>query len=247
MEEFNFIIKEFLKNLPAFKEDDFKSLFFDEKQSLAKFIDHTKLKAQTTENEIKILCQEAKKFGFYSVCLNSSYIKFANEMLENSPVKICSVVGFPLGACSTKVKITEAQEAFDTGVSEIDVVLNIGKLLDGNFDYIFSEVSKLVKLAHDNKGKIKLIIETCLLNDEQKLLACIVAKETGVDFVKTSTGYSLSGAKLEDIYLMKQFLGEKVKIKASGGIKDKETLIMMLKVGAKRIGTSNGIALINQK
>ena len=243
MEEINFIIKEFLKNLIPFNKSDYEALSFT--KDLAKCIDHTNLKAQSGEEDIKTLCRQALENGFYSVCLNPSYVKNAYELLKNTQVKICSVIGFPLGANTSAIKIAEAKEVFESGANEIDVVLNIGKLLDGNFDYIFSEVSSLAKIAHENNGKMKLIIETCLLNDIQKLQACIVAKETGVDFVKTSSGYSFSGAKLEDIYLMKQFLGEKVKIKASAGIKDKETAIMMLKVGADRIGTSNGIAIIN--
>ncbi|ENK1243544.1 deoxyribose-phosphate aldolase [Clostridium botulinum] len=209
---------------------------------LSKYIDHTLLKPQATERDILKIIEEAKTYDFASVCVNPSWVKLAHENLKNTDVKVCTVIGFPLGATSTSSKIYETQVAIEDGADEIDMVISVGQLKLGNDEYVREEIKKIVE-ASKNK-LVKVIIETCLLTKEEKIKACILAKEAGADYVKTSTGFSTGGAKPEDIKLMRETVGENMGVKASGGIHTKEEMETMIKNGATRIGASCGVQLI---
>lgn len=211
--------------------------------SLAKFIDHTNLKPTATLADIKKLCEEAKEFGFYAVCVNGCHIPLAQQKLENSDVKLAAVIGFPLGAMSTEAKIFEATNCVRRGADEIDMVINVGWLKSGKFDVVREEI-QAVKNAIGTKI-LKVIIETCYLTDDEKVTACNLAVEAGADYVKTSTGFGTGGATFEDVILMKKAVGEKAKIKASGGVKDKATALKYIELGVSRIGTSSGPNLLN--
>lgn len=215
------------------------------KNKLAKMIDHTLLKPEATMFDVINLCEEAKKYGFFSVCVNSSRVSLAHEILEGSNVKICTVVGFPLGASSTVSKKMEAKQAIIDGANEIDMVINIGMLKDRNLEYVYNDIKEIVE-ASRGKALVKVIIETCLLTDDEKRTACILARDAGADFIKTSTGFSGEGAKKEDIVLIRETIGDKIKIKASGGIRTYEDAIEMIKSGADRIGTSASIDIISK-
>lgn len=211
-------------------------------ESIAKIIDHTNLKPYATTNEIKEYCKEAKEYGFCSVCINPCHVKLVSNELAGTDVKVCTVIGFPLGANMPSVKAYETKVAVEDGADEIDMVINIGALKEGNLELVKQDIEGVVKEA---RGKIvKVIIETCFLNDDEKRTACKIAKECGADFVKTSTGFGTGGATVDDVRLMKQTVGDNMKIKASGGIRDKETLEEMVKAGADRIGTSSGKKLV---
>ena len=210
--------------------------------SYAKLIDHTLLKQDATPEQIAKLCMEAKEFNFMSVCVNPSYVPLAASLLKDSDVKVCTVIGFPLGMNSTKVKMLEAEDAINAGASEIDMVINVGMLKSHNDDYVENEIHELKNIA--GSKVLKVIIETCLLSDEEKVRACQLAKKAGADFVKTSTGFSTGGATVHDIELMRHCVGEEMGVKASGGIKTHEDLLNMIKAGATRIGTSNGTKII---
>ena len=214
------------------------------KNKLAKMIDHTLLKPEATMFDIINLCEEAKKYGFFSVCVNSSRVSLAHEILEGSNVKICTVVGFPLGACNTISKKMEAKQSIIDGANEIDMVINIGMLKDRNLEYVYNDIKEIVE-ASKGKALVKVIIETGLLTDNEKRTACILAKDAGADFIKTSTGFLGEGAKKEDIVLIRETVGNKMKIKASGGIKTYEDALEMIKSGADRIGTSASIDIIS--
>lgn len=209
---------------------------------LNKYIDHTLLKADATSADIKKICDEAIKYEFKSVCVNSCYTSLVKQSLEKSSVLVCTVVGFPLGAMSSKAKAFETKTAIEDGADEIDMVLNIGKLKEKDYDY----VEKDIQAVRDaSKGKVlKVIIETCLLTDEEKKKACEISVKCGADFVKTSTGFSTSGAKVEDVKLMKETVRDKAKIKASGGIHSREEALSMIENGADRIGASSGIKIV---
>lgn len=209
---------------------------------LNKYIDHTLLKADATAKDIEKLCLEAKEYDFASVCINPSRVRQAAELLKESDVKVCTVIGFPLGATSTESKVFETKQAILDGASEIDMVINIGYIKDKNFDAVRDDI----KAVNDVKGDaiLKVIIETCLLNDEEKVMACNLAVDAGADFVKTSTGFSTGGAKVNDVVLMKKTVGDKVKVKASGGIKTHGEAISMIAAGADRIGASSGIMIV---
>lgn len=209
---------------------------------LSKYIDHTLLKPNATKEQIKNLCEEAIKYDFKSVCINPSFIEYAKELLKNSDVLVCTVIGFPLGAMTTDAKVFEAKDAVNKGADEVDMVINISKLLDKDYDYCTNEIKK-IKEAVGSKT-LKVIIETCLLTDEDKVAACNCVVNAGADFVKTSTGFSTAGANLHDVELMKKTVGDKCKVKAAGGVKTKEDFDNMIKVGADRIGTSNGTKLL---
>jgi deoxyribose-phosphate aldolase len=211
--------------------------------SLASMIDHTLLKPDATAEQIKKLCQEAREYKFTSVCINTSYVPLAVEQLRGSGVETCCVVGFPLGACTTKTKVAEAQEAIQNGATEVDMVVNVGAIKSGNWDFVRDDIKSVVVVAKD-KALVKVIIETCLLIDEEKINVCRIAKMVGADFVKTSTGFSAGGAKVEDIKLMREIVGPSMGVKASGGIRDYDTAMVMVKAGANRIGTSSGIAIV---
>ena len=214
-----------------------------EERNIAKYIDHTLLKANATEAQIRRLCEEASEYHFASVCVNTCYVPLAAELLKGSGVKTCCVVGFPLGAMSTAAKAFEAADAVKNGAEEVDMVINIGAVKFGDWDYVAKDIEEVVKASHD-KALVKVIIETCLLTDDEKVLACRTAKDAGADFVKTSTGFSIGGATVEDIRLMRETVGAEMGVNASGGIKTYEDAIAMIEAGATRIGASSGIAIV---
>ena len=210
--------------------------------SYNKLIDHTLLKQDATPEMIVKLCEEAKQFDFMSVCVNPAYVPLAAECLKGSDVKVCTVIGFPLGMNLTRTKIDEAALAIKEGATEIDMVINVGMLKAGHADYVREEIRLLKEVA--GKLVLKVIIETCLLTDEEKVLACQLAKEAGADFVKTSTGFSTGGATPHDVKLMRETVGPDMGVKASGGVRTHEDLLAMVEAGANRIGTSNGTKII---
>ena len=208
-----------------------------------KYIDHTNLKPTATEADITKLCEEAKKYDFASVCINPCNIPLAKKLLEGTDVKVCTVIGFPLGANSVTVKAAETAEAYDMGCEEFDMVINIGALKDGKYDYVRDEISAVVAAA---KGKcVKVIIETGLLTDEEKVMAVKLSCEAGASFVKTSTGIMAGGATIADVALMKKNVSNNTKVKASGGIKDAGFALELIEAGADRLGTSSGMAIIS--
>lgn len=209
---------------------------------LADFIDHTNLKPFASIADIKQLCDEAKTYGFCAVCVNGCHVALAKEELKNTPIKVAAVIGFPLGAMSTKSKVFEAKDCVENGADEIDMVINIGWLKSGQDLEVLNEI-KSIKQSIENKV-LKVILETCFLTTNEKERACILAVEAGADFVKTSTGFGSAGATFEDVALMKTMVGEKAKIKASGGIKDKATALKYIELGVSRIGTSSGPSLL---
>ena len=211
-------------------------------QNINRLIDHTILKPETSIDDIRKLCIEAKEYNFYSVCVNSAYVNVAYNFLLHSDVKVCSVVGFPLGAMIKEAKAYEAKFAVDSGAEEIDMVINIGLLKSGKIDLFERDIKKVREAC--KASVLKVIIETCLLDDKEKILACKIAKEYGADFVKTSTGFSTGGATEHDIELMRKTVGDKIGVKASGGIKTYEDAVKMINAGANRLGTSSGIAIM---
>lgn len=213
-------------------------------KSVARRIDHTLLKADTTSEEIKVLCEEALKYEFASVCVNPSYVAQCYDMLKGSIVKVCTVIGFPLGATTTMAKKAEAEEVIANGAQEVDMVINVGKLKSGDYEYVFNDINQVVLTAKRNRAVCKVIIETALLSDEEKVKACIISKEAKADFVKTSTGFSTGGATAADVALMKYVVGSSVGVKASGGIRSKEDADLMLESGADRIGASASVKIV---
>ena len=208
-----------------------------------KYIDHTNLKPVATEADITKLCEEAKKYDFASVCINPCNIPLAKKLLEGTDVKVCTVIGFPLGANSVTVKAAETAEAYDMGCEEFDMVINIGALKDGKYDYVRDEIAAVVAVA---KGRcVKVIIETGLLSDEEKIMAVKLSCEAGASFVKTSTGIMAGGATVADVALMKANVSGGTKVKASGGIKDAGSALELIEAGADRLGTSSGMAIIS--
>lgn len=207
-----------------------------------KLIDHTLLKQDATPEQIVKLCEEAKEFDFMSVCVNPAYVPLASECLKGSDVKVCTVIGFPLGMNLTRTKVDEARLAIQEGATEIDMVINVGMLKSGHADYVKEEIKLLKEVA--GKLVLKVIIETCLLTDEEKVLACKLSKEAGADFVKTSTGFSTGGATAHDVKLMRDTVGPEMGVKASGGVRTHKDLLAMVEAGANRIGTSNGTKII---
>ena len=210
--------------------------------NLASYIDHTLLKPDATKEQIKKLCEEARQHGFFSVCVNGSRVELARHLLDDSEVKVAAVVGFPLGAMSTDAKRYEAEAAIDDGAQEIDLVLNIGQLKDGDDQYVLRELRDVVEAADERT--VKVIIETCLLTEPEKVRACQLICDSGAHFVKTSTGLSAGGATIEDVKLLRQAAGPNFGVKASGGIRDTATALAMIEAGATRLGTSNGVALV---
>ena len=211
-------------------------------EKLSKTIDHTLLKADATTAEIEKLCAEAKAYGFCSVCVNSGYVPLAAAQLKGSGVKVCSVVGFPLGAMSTAAKAHEAKVAIAEGAEEIDMVIPVGWLKSGELESVEQDIRALREVT---EGKVlKVIFETALISKEEIVILCEICTRVGVDFVKTSTGFSTGGATLEDVALMKASVGERVAVKASGGIRDYETAMAMIEAGASRLGVSAGIAIV---
>jgi deoxyribose-phosphate aldolase len=213
--------------------------------NIAGFIDHTLLKQDATEEQIAKLCEEAKKYHFCSVCINSCYVPLSSKLLYGSGVNVCTVIGFPLGAASTKAKIAEANEAIENGATEVDMVINVGSVKSGNYDNVKRDIEGVV-FAAKGKALVKVIIETCLLTDEEKVRVCTICKLAGADFVKTSTGFSTGGATVDDVRLMRKTVGPNMGVKASGGIKSYETALAMIEAGATRLGTSSGIDIVNK-
>ena len=208
----------------------------------SKYIDHTLLKADATKEQILRLCREAADYDFMSVCINPCWIPDAKDALKGSDVKVCTVIGFPLGAMTTEAKVFEAKNAVDCGADEVDMVVNIGRVKDHDEAYVTEEIRRIKEAIGDHI--LKVIIETCLLTDEEKVFACLCAKNAGADFVKTSTGFSTAGATAADVALMKKTVGDGVKVKAAGGVRTKEDMDEMIEAGAERIGTSKGISLM---
>ncbi len=213
---------------------------------LAGLIDHTLLKPEATEADIKRMCEEAIKYKFKSVCVNTHYVPLVSRLLAGSGVLTCGVVGFPLGAMTSRAKADETSDAIKNGANEIDMVINIGALKSGDWNIVKKDIEGVVGVAR-NRALVKVILETSLLTDEEKIKACTIAKMAGADFVKTSTGFNKGGATVEDIKLMRQVVGPKMGVKASGGVRDEETARAMIAAGATRIGTSSGINIVTGK
>ena len=209
---------------------------------LNKYIDHTILKATASNADVQKLCAEAIEHKFYSVCVNGCYVADAKQLLQGTDVKVAAVVGFPLGAMTTAAKVFEAKEAVENGASEIDMVINVAKLKDGEFEYVENEIRQIKEAIGENV--LKVIIETCYLTDEEKVKACELSLVAKADFVKTSTGFGTGGATYEDVKLMKSVVGDNAKVKASGGVRDKETAEKYVELGAERLGTSSGIDIV---
>ncbi|GAF25357.1 deoxyribose-phosphate aldolase [Moorella thermoacetica Y72] len=214
------------------------------KETLAAVIDHTLLKPQAKPEDIERLCEEAINYHFASVCINPCYVSMASKILSGTGVKTCTVIGFPLGANETSIKVKEAQKAIEQGASEIDMVINVGMLKSKILTYVGNEIKEIVDIATKGNAIVKVIIETCLLDKEEKITACKLAVENGAAFVKTSTGFNGPGAQVSDVALMRETVGYKIGVKASGGIRDYQTAVAMLEAGASRIGTSAGVAII---
>jgi len=211
---------------------------------VAGMIDHTLLKPDAVKEQIETLCQEAKDHGFYSVCVNPTWVGAAKENLTGSGVKICTVIGFPLGATTSETKAFETKNAIDLGADEVDMVINIGALKDKNDQLVEQDIRGVVKAAK-GRALTKVIIETSLLSEEEKIRACKLSVNAGADFVKTSTGFSTGGATVEDIALMRQTVGPKIGVKASGGVKSTQDAQKLIEAGATRIGASSSVAIIN--
>lgn len=209
---------------------------------LNKTIDHTILNPDATKDEVIKVIDEAKAYDFASVCLEPCWVTLAAERLADSEVKVCTVIGFPLGANTKTVKAFEAKEAVENGADEVDMVLNIGALKSGEYDLVLEDMKAVREAAKD--AVVKVILETCLITDEEKKKACALAKEAGMDFVKTSTGFSTAGATTDDVKLMREAVGDAMGVKASGGIRDRETAEAMIAAGASRIGASKSIAIV---
>lgn len=207
-----------------------------------KFIDHTQLKPESTREQIDKIINEAKEYGFKSICVNPTHVKYSAEQLKGTDVLVCTVIGFPLGASTKEVKAFETKNAIENGASEIDMVINIGALKDGRLDEVKDDIESVVKAS--NGKTVKVIIETVLLTDEEKVTACKIAKEAGADFVKTSTGFAGGGATASDVKLMKDTVGKALEVKASGGVRNLEDFNNMLEAGATRIGASAGVQII---
>lgn len=214
------------------------------RKNVASIIDHTLLKADVTEKDIIRCCEEGKKYGFASVCIQPCHVNLAAEILKDSEVKVATVIGFPLGANLTSVKAFEAVRAVEDGADELDMVLNIGALKHGNTDYVEADIRAVVEAA--SGAVVKVILETCYLTDEEKVLACKLCKNAGAHFVKTSTGLASAGAVVDDVALMRRTVGEEMGVKAAGGIRTLEDLKAMVEAGANRIGTSAGIKILGQ-
>ena len=207
-----------------------------------KYIDHTLLKQDARNEQIDVLCAEAKEYDFKSVCINPGFVKQCAENLKGTDVLVCTVIGFPLGATTTASKVFETKDAIENGATEIDMVINVSKLKDEAYDYVESEIKAIKEACGDIT--LKVILETCLLSKEEIVKACELSVSAGADFVKTSTGFSTSGATVEDVALMKKTVGDKAEVKASGGVRSKEDLDAMVKAGATRIGASSGVAIM---
>jgi len=212
---------------------------------IAKYIDHTLLKADATKSQIETLCNEAKEYGFFSVCVNPTWVSFAANILEGSDVKVCTVIGFPLGATTSETKAFETVNAIHNGAKEVDMVINIGALKSGDLDAVKNDIEAVVNAAK-GQALVKVIIETSLLTDDEKKTACRLAVEAGADYVKTSTGFSTGGATAADIQLMRKTVGPEIGVKASGGVRTAADAKAMIEAGASRIGASSGVAIVKE-
>ncbi|KQC48120.1 deoxyribose-phosphate aldolase [Geobacillus stearothermophilus] len=212
--------------------------------NIANMIDHTLLKPEATKEQIVQLCAEAKQYGFASVCVNPSWVKTAARELSGTDVRVCTVIGFPLGATTPETKAFETKNAIENGAREVDMVINIGALKSGADDWVERDIRAVVEAAA-GKALVKVIIETALLTDDEKVRACQLAVKAGADYVKTSTGFSGGGATVEDVALMRKTVGDNVGVKASGGVRDRKTAEAMIEAGATRIGTSSGVAIVS--
>ena len=211
--------------------------------NLARMIDHTLLKPDAVRVEIEQLCAEALHYGFAGVCVNPSYVQTAAKLLRGSSVKVCAVIGFPLGATSTAAKVFETIQALQDGAQEVDMVINVGMLKSGDCSFVRNDIAAVVEAARIRNAATKVILETCLLTDEEIIIVCSLAKDAGADFVKTSTGFSKGGATVHDIVLMRKTVGAAIGVKASGGIRTREQALAMIAAGATRIGTSSSILI----
>lgn len=216
------------------------------KANIASFIDHTLLKQNVSIDDIKKLCYEAIEKNFASVCILPYYVEFAAKVLKNSDVKVCTVIGFPLGANLMETKINETIQTLDKGASEIDMVVNLPAFFNKNYDYVKDEINLISSLCKDNNSILKVIVETCLLDEHQKVIISDIVRLSGAEFIKTSTGFSTGGATIDDVRLLKDKVGAGVKVKASGGIRDLATTLQMIEAGAERIGTSAGLKIISE-
>ena len=214
--------------------------------AIARLIDHTLLKPDATPDQIAQLCMEARTYGFASVCINPAHVKLAADLLAGSSVKVCTVIGFPLGATLPEVKVFEALDAMDKGASEIDMVINIGGLKSRDYTLVARDIRGVVEVCHGRGALVKVIIEAALLTDEEKVAACLLAKEAGADYVKTSTGFGPGGARLEDVALMRRTVGPEMGLKAAGGIRNLADAESMVKAGATRIGASAGVRIVQE-
>lgn len=212
----------------------------------AEMIDHTLLKSEATKEQVKKLCEEAAEYGFHSVCVNSCFVSYCADLLKDTGVKVCTVIGFPLGAMSTQGKTAEAAAAVADGAEELDMVIPIGMIKSGDWEYVKNDIEAVVKAAKD-QAIVKVILETCLLTDEEKVKACVICKEAGAAFVKTSTGFSKGGATAEDVALMRKTVGTDMGVKASGGIRTLDDVKKMVQAGADRIGASAGVAIVKEQ
>ncbi|MBI3005112.1 MAG: deoxyribose-phosphate aldolase [Ignavibacteriales bacterium] len=212
--------------------------------SIARMIDHTLLKPEATKQQIEELCAEAKEYAFASVCINPSFVKLCADLLRDTSVKVCTVIGFPLGATSTEAKTFETERAIRDGAREVDMVLNIGMLKSAEYDYVRNDIASVVAAAHRQGVITKVIIETGLLTDEEKVKACALAKKAGADFVKTSTGFAKGGATVGDIALMRRVVGPGLGVKASGGVRTQEQVMALIASGADRIGASASVKIV---
>ena len=213
---------------------------------IASVIDHTLLKPEATHDQITQLCEEAREYGFAAVCVNPTNVKLAAELLKGSPVAVCTVIGFPLGATLPEVKAYEAQQTIHHGATEIDMVINIGALKSEDYELVERDIAAVARTCHDNGAICKVIIEAALLTEEEKITACQLAKKAGSDYVKTSTGFGPDGATVEDVTLMRRVIGPSMGIKAAGGIRTLETAKKMIEAGATRIGTSSGVKIVQE-
>jgi deoxyribose-phosphate aldolase len=212
--------------------------------NIAGMIDHTLLKPDATTDQIRVICEEARKYSFASVCINPCWVKECFALLRGTKVKVCTVIGFPLGATSSASKAEETKQAILDGAQEIDMVINIGKLKSGDNNYVYNDICQVSTICKKNNALLKVIIETCLLTDEEKIVACLIAKEAKADFVKTSTGFSASGATAGDVALMKKVVGSAIGVKASGGIRTYEDVVSMINSGANRVGASASVKIV---
>jgi deoxyribose-phosphate aldolase len=238
-------VEKILSDFTEYEKSEKKSESNIDPAKIASMIDHTLLKPDATLSEIKQLCEEAMQFNFASVCVNPSYVETCFEIIKSSNVKVCTVIGFPLGATTTATKLFEAEEAIKNGAEEIDMVINVGRLKNGDYDFVYDEIKQISYTSKKFLSICKVILETCLLTDEEKIIACLICKAASADFVKTSTGFSKGGATVHDVSLMKFVAGNDMQVKASGGIRSYEDAAAMINAGANRIGASAGIKIIS--